>query len=609
MPSFSKNFIERVRAANPIEKIIGEHISLKKAGKNLKGLCPFHNEKTPSFSVSPDKGFFHCFGCGKGGSVFNFLMEFEGISFQEAVEELAHKAGLPIEHVGGARGGAEFATQRRKKKDRYLALCKFAENFFIKSLHSAHGKIARDYIEQRKINEEVTRAFRLGYAPDSWDALRNAALKEGYTDDELVLVGLAIRNSEGTGVYDRFRNRLIFPIWDLAGNVIAFGGRAFGDENPKYLNSPETPLYTKSKILYPIYHTKRAIQKKGLAILCEGYMDALTIAQSRFTYVVASCGTALTDAQALLLKRFTQKVVVAFDGDNAGQEAALKSISVLVGQGIDVFIAQLSGGEDPDSYIKTNGAEKFAELILNAAPFFSHLLSNLQKSINISTPQGKKQMCDKVFPLISKFDDNIIRGGYIDQLASFLQTDRTRLENALNEFSAREARKAKFQKKSNDADEFNSVVKLSPAEELLIATILSKDEAVKFASENLDVEYIEHPVAHELIKRMYDECHKGEWRGAQAFLDEISDDEARIITAILSKAPENIDEKWRQIIEDCKRVLYNKAYSAEIDKLKELLAQATDKDSVRDLQMQIVSYQKEKRRHGRIKKINLKPTQ
>ena len=604
MPSFSKDFIERVRAANPIEKIIGEHVALKKTGKNLKGLCPFHNEKTPSFSVSPDKGFFHCFGCGKGGSVFNFLMEFEGISFQEAVEELAHKAGLSIEHKGGKSAGAEFVTQRRRKKDRLLSLCKLAENFFIKSLLAYEGKPAREYIASRQINDETVRAFRLGYAPDSWDAFRNVAIKSGFNDDELVLTGLAVRNSDGTGVYDRFRNRLIFPIWDLAGNVIAFGGRALGDIDPKYLNSPETPLYIKSKILYPIYHTKRAIQKKKLAVLCEGYMDALALAQNRFTYVVASCGTALTDSQAHLLKRFTEKVVVAYDGDSAGQEASLKSISVLVGQGIDVFIAQLSGGEDPDSFIKKFGAEKFADLLNNATPFFSHLLNNLTKSIDISTPQGKRQLCDKVFPLIAKFDDEILRGGYIDELASFLHTDRNRLEKAHNEFIAREARIGRNKQIRNE-DDFKSPVKLDLAEETLLATILSNDEALKFASENLDVEYIEHPVAHELIKRMYNECQQGEWRGAQSFLDEINDDEARLITGILSKAPDNVEQIWRQIIEDCKKVLYNKAYSNEIERLQEQLAKEKDSEKIKSLQMQIISYQKEKLRHSRIKKINL----
>jgi len=605
MPGFSKDFIERVRQANPIEKIIGEHVTLKKSGKNLKGLCPFHNEKTPSFSVSPDKGFFHCFGCGKSGTVFNFLMEHDGVSFQEAVEELANKAGLPLENTGGNVAGIQFATQRRQKKDRLLSLCKFAENFFIKCLHSNEGAKAQEYISSRNINADAVRGFRLGYAPDSWDALRNTAKKQGYSDDELVLVGLAVKNNDGTSVYDRFRNRLIFPIWDLAGNVIAFGGRALGDENPKYLNSPETPLYVKSKVLYPIFYTKRAIKEKGLAILCEGYMDALTLAQYRFTYTVASCGTALTTSQAHLLKRFTEKVIVAYDGDTAGQEATTKSISVLVEQGIDVFIAELSGGDDPDSFIKSQGTEKFRELLNNAVPFFSYLLDELAKKIDVTTPQGKRQLCYKVFPLISKFDDDILRGGYIDQLAGYVNSDKKRIEYALKEFTAKENRKEKY-KTSSDVVE--KEIKIGNAEETLIAAILSYDEALKFASENLDVEYIEHPVAHELIKRMYNQYRKQEWRGAQAFIDEINDDEARIITGIMSKSLESTEEKWRRIIEDCKNVLYNKAYSSEINRLRVLLANETDDSKRRDLQMQINSYQKEKRRHERIKKIIIKKT-
>ena len=605
MPGFSKDFIERVRQANPVEKIIGEHVTLKKSGKNLKGLCPFHNEKTPSFSVSPDKGFFHCFGCGKSGSVFNFLIEHDGVSFQEAVEELANKAGLPLENTGGNAAGNQFATQRRQKKDRLLSLCKLAENFFIKCLHSTVGTNAREYINSRNIDDGAVRGFRLGYAPDSWDSLRKEARKQGYSDDELVLVGLAARNNDGTSVYDRFRNRLIFPIWDLAGNVIAFGGRAFGDEKPKYLNPPETPLYIKSKVLYPIFYTKRAIKDKGMAVLCEGYMDALTLAQFRFTYVVASCGTALTSSQALLLKRFTEKVVVAYDGDTAGQEATTKSISVLVEQGIDVFIAGLSGGDDPDSYIKSHGPEKFRELLNNAVPFFSYLLNELASKIDITTPQGKRQLCYKVFPLIAKFDDDILRGGYVDQLADFVNTDRNRLEFALKEFTAKESRKEKYIKKP---DEIHNKIKLGNAETTLIATILSNDDALKFASENLDIEYIDHPVAHELIKRMYNESQKGEWRGPQAFIDEISDDDARLITGIMSETLEGAEDKWRRIIEDCKNVLYNKAYSSEINKLRELLVREMDDSKRRDLQLQIQSCQKEKRRHGRIKKIIIKHT-
>ncbi len=605
MPGFSKDFIERVRQANPVEKVIGEHVTLKKSGKNLKGLCPFHNEKTPSFSVSPDKGFFHCFGCGKSGSVFNFLMEHDGVSFQEAVEELANKAGLPMETTGGNAVGNQFAAKRRQKKDRLISLCKLAENFFIKCLHSNEGAKAQEYISSRNINADAVRGFRLGYAPDSWDALRNTAKKQGYSDDELVLVGLAVKNNDGTSVYDRFRNRLIFPIWDLAGNVIAFGGRALGDENPKYLNSPETPLYLKSKVLYPIFYTKRAIKEKGIAVLCEGYMDALTLAQFRFTYTVASCGTALTTSQAHLLKRFTEKVVVAYDGDTAGQEATTKSISVLVEQGIDVFIASLSGGEDPDSFIKSHGAEKFRELLDNAVPFFSYLLNELAKKADITTPQGKRQLCYKVFPLIAKFDDNILRGGYIDQLADFVNTDRNRIEHALDEFIAKETRKEKYK---NPPEKINHKIKLGNAEETLIATILSNDDALKFASENLDVEYIEHPVAHELIKRMYHEYRNGDWRGPQAFIDEISDDDARLITGIMSESLEGTNDKWRRIIEDCKNVLYNKAYSSEIDRLRDLLIREMDDSKRRDLQLQINSYQKEKRRHGRIKKITIKHT-
>ncbi len=270
-----------------------------------------------------------------------------------------------------------------------------------------------------------------------------------------------------------------------------------------------------------------------------------------------------------------------------------------------MFIASLSGGDDPDSYIKSHGPEKFRELLNNAIPFFSYLLNELKSKIDITTPQGKRQLCYKVFPLIAKFDDDILRGGYVDQLADFVSTDRNRLEFALKEFIAKESRKEKYKKSS---DEIHNKIKLGNAEVTLIATILSNDDALKFASENLDIEYIDHPVAHELIKRMYNESRNGEWRGPQAFIDEISDDDARLITGIMSESLEGTEDKWRRIIEDCKNVLYNKAYSAEINNLRELLVREMDDSKRRDLQLQINSYQKEKRRHGRIKKITIKHT-
>jgi len=604
MPRFTPQFIDRVRQANPVESVIGERVRLRKSGKNLKGLCPFHNEKTPSFTVSPDKGFFHCFGCGKGGNVFTFVMEYEGVSFPEAVESLAHRAGLPLEVAEGGAGGVEFAAQRRRRKDRLLELCKFAQRFFERQLYSTDaGRAVQEYMRERKINDEAARAFRLGYAPDGWDALRDAARKDGYTDDELVLVGLAVRSEDGKSVYDRFRGRLIFPVWDLAGNVIAFGGRVVGEGEPKYLNSPETPVYVKSKVLYPVHLTKRAIQQKGVAVLCEGYMDALALAQYRFTYVVASCGTALTAEQAHLLKRFTSKVIVAYDGDTAGQDATLKGASVLLEQGIDVFVAALSGGEDPDSFLKKRGVDEFRELLDSATPFFPYLLGRLKEKIDTRTPHGRRELCERVFPMLARFESEIIRGGYIDELAKFIDEDRERVAREFSEFVSRSRRRPERRASVSAAP---AVSKLSPAEETFLAIILRSEQAVKYASENLELDYIEHPVAHELVGRMYDECRRDTWRGLEGFLDELTDEQAGLVTEILCRVPDS-GENWKEVLEDCKNALYNRSYDSEIQRLRDELNSAPD-DRKLEIVERIRSYQTEKRRHGRVKTMNIKST-
>jgi len=563
--------------------------------------CPFHNEKTPSFSVSADKGFFKCFGCGKGGNVFTFLMEHDGLSFPEAVEALANRAGIPLEVVGGSAKGIEVAANRRRKKNNLLELCKFAGNFFEKNLYSGNeGKAAREYLKQREISDQAARAFRLGYSPDRWEALRHAANREGYSDEDLVAAGLLIKNEESGSYYDRFRGRLIFPIWDLSGNVIAFGGRVIGEGEPKYLNSPETSFYNKSKVLYPIHLTKRAIQQKGMAILCEGYMDVLTLSQFRFTYTVASCGTSLTEGQTHLLKRFAKKVVVAFDGDAAGQEASLKSISVLLEQGIDVYIAELANGEDPDSYLKKHGREKFGELLSNAVPFFPYLLSNLKSSIDTRTPHGQQQLCEKVFPLLLKFDSEIVRGGYLDQLADSLDISRERILKEFIIFSEQKRKIIYEQKRDekikSDTDE------LSVSERELLAIILTNHEALKHALTHLDIEYIEHPEAHALVRLLYEACANETWKGLEPFLNDVTEEQAQLITGILSNCPD-YEKSWRKPLSDCIDSLHNEVYTRVIKNLKAELKTVEDFDERIKILERIKSYQKLKK--DRVKQLNI----
>ena len=603
MARFSDQFIDRVRLANPIQDVIGERVALKKAGKSLKGLCPFHHEKTPSFFVSAEKGFYHCFSCHKGGNVFQFLMDYEGLTFAEAVEQLAQRAGIALEGGAGAGGADEHTVRRRAQQQRLYALCQFAQQFFQRQLLAdARGAVAREYLRARQVSDEAVRVFRLGYAPDSWDELAAAARKAGYSNDELLAAGLCVRSDDGASLYDRFRGRLIFPIWDLSGNVIAFGGRVMGAGEPKYLNSPETPLYTKSKVLYPIHLTKRAIQQKGLAILCEGYMDAIALAQHHFTYVVASCGTALTADQAHMLKRFAAKVIVAYDGDTAGQDAALRSVGVLLEEGMDVFIAPLEGGEDPDSFLRAHGADAFRDVLEHAVPFFPHMLAALRARIDVRTPHGQSELCAQVFPLIARFDDPLVRGGYVAQLAQFLGVDTERIERGLRDFEQRAGREAARE----EPRRHRAAPRCSPAEEHLLALALRDEQALRHAYTNFSAEFVRNDTARALLAQMYEHCAHGTWRGLEAFLLELSDEHAALVTGLLARVPD-AGANWRDALDDCIAVLHNEWYDAQIARVQKELDTVTDPERLQQLMRDLQLYQKKKQ--DRVKRLILTPAQ
>ena len=603
MAKFRPEFIDRVRQAVPIETVVGQRVQLKKAGKNLKGLCPFHNEKTPSFTVEPTKGFYHCFGCHKGGSVFQFVMEFEGVSFGEAVELLAQQAGIPLELEGIQAGAIEIAAQRREHKQRLMQLCRSAQQYFEKQLHATDaGRAAQEYLLNRGVTDAAARAFRLGYSPDQWDALTAAMRSEGYSDDELVRTGLALKGDDGASLYDRFRNRLMFPIWDLTGEVIAFGGRVMGEGDPKYLNSPETPIYVKSKVLYPINLTKRAIQQKGVAILCEGYMDAIALAQHRFTHVVASCGTALTDEQAHLIKRFATKVVMAYDGDSAGQEATQRSVGVLLEQGIDVFVAPLSGGEDPDSFLRKHGAEAFAPLVENAEPFFPYLLRALKAKIDLRTPHGQRQLCQEVFPLIARFDSSLLRGGYLDELARFLGLDSGLVSREFGEHLRRDATRDTARRPVVQGDALPQ--RPSPAEETLLSVVLKDEHALRHSLENLDSTYLTHPAVRAIVERAYELFREDQWRGQEMFLNELADDQASLVTDIICRQPD-VGDHWKMALDDCIALLHNQSYEREIARLQRELNDTPDTarqaEIVRDIQLF------QKNRQVRVKRMTFAP--
>ena len=384
MAQYAQALLDDVRNAVDIVDLVGRFVNLRKAGVNWKGLCPFHGEKTPSFMVNPKKGIFHCFGCGVGGDVFGFLMRQDRLSFPEAVRSLAKTAGIALPEEGARSGDSG--------REELIRIVDLAWRFYDDTLWRTAGDRARAYLEQRGIDADVAKRFGLGYAPEGWDGLLTFMRSQKVTDDALVTAGLAVQRENRSGVYDRFRGRLLFPIRDLQGRVVAFGGRGFGDEQPKYLNSPETPLYTKGNLLYAADIARPTIQTKNRALLVEGYVDCLMAHQHGFTETVAALGTSFTAAQLALLRRYCDEVVTFFDADAAGQKAAERAEELLEptsggmawavnrsgsfegGGTFRVKVALLPAGHDPDTFLRESGAPAFAERIGAARSLLAYAL-------------------------------------------------------------------------------------------------------------------------------------------------------------------------------------------------------------------------------------------
>ncbi len=439
MASYSQALLDEIRAAVDVVDLVGRFVRLKKAGANWKGLCPFHGEKTPSFMVNPKKGIFHCFGCGVGGDVFGFLMRQDKVSFPEAVRALAKQAGVALpEDRAGAGGDA--------RREELLRVMDLAARFYADQLWKPAGTRARAYLDQRGIDPEVARRFGLGYAPEGWETLLTALRAEHVGEEALVAAGLAVPREQRAGAYDRFRGRLLFAIRDLQGRVVAFGGRAFGDEPPKYLNSPETPLYTKGNLLYAADVARPAIQAKNRALLVEGYVDCLMAHQHGFTETVAALGTAFTPAQLGLLRRYCEDAVLFFDADAAGRKAAERAEELLEptgsglawavnrtgafegGGGLRLRVALLPPGEDPDTFLRAQGAPAFEERIAGARSLLAYALDRaLVDPEGATGPRARSNAFARAALLLAKVGDSQEAAALSREAAGRLGVDPTQL--------------------------------------------------------------------------------------------------------------------------------------------------------------------------------------
>lgn len=462
MPLFPASFIDDLKSQADIVQIVSERVPLRRAGASYKGLCPFHGEKTPSFNVDPGRRSFKCFGCGVGGDVIKFVELYDKIPFQEAVKALAGRLGIPVPEASGASEDAE-ATRDRES---LLKAHEIAAAWFREQLATPAGAAARRSLADRGVTAEMIERQGIGYAPPSRDALKNRLLKEGFSPALLVRSGLVLQRDEGT-LIDRFRTRMMIPIHRENGAIIAFGGRAMEPgQQPKYLNSPETPIYTKGKTLYGLHLSKSSISRTKHAVMVEGYFDWAQAYQGGITNVVASSGTALTPAQARLLKRFAAKVVLSFDPDAAGQGAAARTSELLVAEGFQVNVAMLPAGDDPDNFIRKSGAAAYQERLRSSRPYLEYLLDRAAAEHDFTKDDSRREFLSRMLTVAARVPDAAQRDQFADRLAHKAQITE--------EVVRAEIRKAAVQKRTTVEERtIATTSQIKPAEKGLIWTLVN----------------------------------------------------------------------------------------------------------------------------------------
>jgi DNA primase len=488
---FPQSFIEDLRLQANILQVVQEYVPLKRAGTTYRGLCPFHAEKTPSFHVNPEKGFFHCFGCGVGGDVFKFLELHEKVGFQDAVRMLAQKVGMVI--PDDADTGDEASRGDARVREALLKVHEVAAEYFREQLAGSSGARARQQLVERGLTRQTVERLGLGFAPPARADLRDRLLKLGFAPPLLVQSGLVLQK-DGGEIVDRFRSRLMVPICRDTGSVIAFGGRALdGDQMPKYLNSPETPIYSKSRTLYGLHLAKAAIRKLGYAVLVEGYFDFAQVFQTQAAPAVASCGTALTPPQAHLLHRFTSKVILSYDPDTAGQNATARSSDLLVGEGFDVNVAMLDPGEDPDTFIRRHGGDQYRERLRTSRPYLEYLVDRAAAGLDFGHDEHRRQFLGKMLVVAARIPDAAARDQFADRIAHRAQITE--------DVVRAEIRKAAVGRRTSvGSREMPESGQFKPAERALIWGVFHRTEEAMRALAGLEGADLEHLAGREVFE-------------------------------------------------------------------------------------------------------------
>ena len=529
--------LEQVRSASDIVDVIGGYIPLKRAGGSFLGLCPFHKEKSPSFNVNPQKQFFYCFGCGVGGSVFTFVQKYENIGFVDAVRRLAERARIPLELENNP-----VQQQARHLKDQLLEIHEQITTRWQSALsNDASGQIARDYLAKRQVADEAVKLFRLGYAPDLWDDTVNWAKSKGYALDLMEQAGLVVRTVREDGnahYYDRFRGRLMFPICDEQGRVVGFSGRVLsGDEKTaKYVNSPESPIFTKGKLMFGLDKSKRALLDTHSAIICEGQLDLIACFMAGVKNVVAPQGTALTGDHARILKRYVDEVVLCFDSDNAGQKAAVRALDGLLAAGLAIRVATVPAPHDPDSYIKEFGGPAYQQLIAQAQSFFDYYLGRLCAINDITTDKGRRAVVQAMSEDLHKTNSDVLLDTYAQKTAMRLGVSA---EAVRSEFKKSPPPAPSYPEEENESlpvePESKPITRPSANEEWLARLLLEHDEFVEWVDAHLELDWVTHPAVRFIIATRLDGFRNQTWPGLPTWMSLIEDTAMRnLIASILT---------------------------------------------------------------------------
>jgi DNA primase len=588
----SEEIIEQVRTSNDIVEVISSYVRLKRRGKNYIGLCPFHQEKTPSFTVSAEKQMYHCFGCHKGGNVFTFVMEHDKVAFTEAVRSLASKAGIVIPEGP--------ATETQTEQEGLYAACRYAGlNFHTNLTKTDEGRSAMEYFHGRGFSDDTIAMFGLGYSMNSWDNLITRAQIEGITTDTLFKAGLARRREDGS-VYDYFRGRAMFPIMSVTGRVIGFGARKMREDDAivgKYINSPETQIYNKSRVLFGLFHTKEAIRGEEHALMVEGYADLISLYQAGIQNVVASSGTALTDEQLQLVARYTKKLILLYDADLAGSDATLRGVDMALEQDFDVRIVRLPQGEDPDTYVRKVGGKEFREFVAKSISFIDFKAERFYQSGAFSTPEGKTEAVRSIVQSIAKMKDELKRNFYVKEVAQKYDVYESilykELERWLGQGSKTLARPT-FDENRNipslpqrDINRASAEKHIPPEERDLLKLLMEgDDEILQYITSNISLNELSDVRVRSAAELVLQNRRDGTYHGVESIMHLLTDREVKEIITDISLSRYELSKGWqsaeREVLEgepktiakDALVIVKRHAIHAEMERNQKALREA-----------------------------------